>query len=397
MTDQVDQIQVAVVDPSGYSLPYDTMLCNSLVDSGDHIIDPNTTVGVSLLTTSDRRSDAWDLPVPNFDYVPRYYRWSSNISDPELVRLLIKSGEHIIDQARLVSNANYDIYHIQWAPIAAVDWLVLRLLRSRKPVVLTVHNVLPHESTILDSASRQLLYQSVDHLVVHTNSSKERLMKNFGVCEGNISVIPHGNFRYMNEFKLQMDSLPTKVRELSERPTMLAFGLVREYKRLDIAIQALAIVQETIPNAALLVAGDTRTEMSKYYDLVEELGLESDVIFFSEYISDELVPSVFELADVCVFPYEDIDQSGAALLAATLGKPIVASDIAGFRDIVIPEETGKLVGKDPKELAEAVSHILSDPALRRRLAVSVAEHANDEFAWEDIASRTLSLYLDLIK
>ena len=396
MTDQTERLQVGVVDPSGYSLPYDTMLCNALVERNNQIDSTTPLIDVSLITTSDRRSDAWTLPDPDFDYKPHYYRWSSDVTLPELVRLGIKSGEHVIDQARLVGKTAYDIYHIQWAPVATVDWLVLRVLRLTTPVVLTVHNVLPHESTTFDSISRKLLYHSVDHLIVHTDRSKERLMKNFSVDKSNISIIPHGNFNYITNFDVDIDLLPSKVSELAERPTMLAFGLIREYKRLDIAIEALAIVQETVPDAALLVAGDSRTEMSKYYNLIHELGLESDVLFFTEYIPDELVPSVFELADVCVFPYEEIDQSGAALLAATLGKPIVANEIAGFKDIVIPEETGKLVDKDPEELATAVSQILLDPKLRKRLATAMAEHANNEFAWSDIADETLKLYYELV-
>jgi glycosyltransferase involved in cell wall biosynthesis len=371
------------------------MLCNALVERTNQINNGGLSVRVSLITTSDRGSDAWALPDPNFDYKSHYYGRLSDTTLPELVRLGIKLGEHVIDQARLVGATAYDIYHIQWAPVATVDWLVLRLLRLTTPVVLTVHNVLPHESTTFDSISRKLLYHSVDHLIVHTDRSKERLIKQFDVSKNDISIIPHGNFSYMGRFDVDIDLLPQKVRELSERPTMLAFGLVREYKRLDIAIQALAIVQETVPDTALLVAGDSRTNMSKYYDLVAELGLESDVIFFTEYIPDELVPSVFTVADVCVFPYEDIDQSGAALLTATLGKPIVASDIAGFRDIVIPEETGILVDKNPEELAAAVSRILSDPVLRKHLGTAVAERAHSEFSWDAIADKTLELYHNL--
>lgn len=396
MTSQAGRPHIAVIDPSGYSLPYDVMLCNALVDRSSQLNETGFSIDVSLVTTADRSSDAWALPDPDFDYQPHYYgRWNT-VSLPESIRLVLKAGEHIVDQANLISANKYDLYHIQWTPVATVDWLVLRLLGLKAPVVLTVHNVLPHESNFIDLVSRKFLYHSVGHLIVHTDRSKERLVERFDVHENKISVIPHGNFQYMREFDVDIESLPPHVKDLSERPTMLAFGLIREYKRIDVAIQALAIVQKKVPDAALLIAGDARTEMSQYHDLVAELGLESDVIFLTEYIPDELVPSIFAVADVCVFPYENIDQSGAALLAATLGKPIVASDIAGFRDIVLSEETGVLINQSPEELAGAVSRLLLDSTLCNQLGNAAAEHARNNFDWATIADTTLNLYRDII-
>lgn len=377
---------IAVIDPSGFSLPYDYLLCNALIDETQHQI--------TLYRTSES-NDAYALPSPRFNIYRHYYQRSQNVEQHRL-RQILKGGEHLFDQARLSVGPAPDIYHFQWPPLPMVDLFTFKILQQKAPVVFTAHNVLPHEESLHDKFIRGLLYRNVDRIIVHTKSSKEKLVNQFQIPSNRINTIPHGNFKYLREFEPSKFKLSDEVQRLTDRPTILVFGLIREYKRLDRAIKALPTLQKEISDATLWVVGKPKIDMTQYIDLISDLGLKEDVIFVPEYISDEAISSYFEFADVALFPYEGIDQSGAALLAATLGIPVVATDVGGLGDIVVDGETGILVEEQNEAIAEALVSILDDSSKQHSMGNAARKRADTIFDWGRIARQTTDLYNELL-
>jgi len=83
--------------------------------------------------------------------------------------------------------------------------------------------------------------------------------------------------------------------------------------------------------------------------------------------------------------------------AAACGRPIVATDVPGCREIVIPDENGLLVkAKDPKSLADALRKLIEDPGLRKRMGKKGRQIAESEFSAAEVSRKTLRVYDGLI-
>jgi glycosyltransferase involved in cell wall biosynthesis len=81
------------------------------------------------------------------------------------------------------------------------------------------------------------------------------------------------------------------------------------------------------------------------------------------------------------------------LEAAAAGRPMVATDVPGCREVVLPGVTGLLVQpRDAEQLAAALERLISDPAMRERMGHSARLLCEEEFGVDQIVKRTLDLY-----
>ena len=113
------------------------------------------------------------------------------------------------------------------------------------------------------------------------------------------------------------------------------------------------------------------------------------------HVSD--IASVWGRCQVALLPSYREGLPKALLEAAACGRPLVASDVPGCREIVRPGKTGLLVPpKDPAALAQAIRQLVDDPALRRSLGAGARAVAETEFAVERIVSETLTVYRELV-
>jgi glycosyltransferase involved in cell wall biosynthesis len=175
-----------------------------------------------------------------------------------------------------------------------------------------------------------------------------------------VSVIPHPPFSVLDRAP---DSSPDLWRNRIDAPPdakiVLFFGNVRAYKGVRDLIDAFPQVAAST-NAVLVVAGTFFESIDDYRARIEELGLRDSVRLFDEYVPNEEVAPLFELADLVVLPYRTASQSGVIPLAAAFGKPVVATAAGGLPDalagagIVVPPEA-------PDELGAAIVRALEAP------------------------------------
>ena len=108
------------------------------------------------------------------------------------------------------------------------------------------------------------------------------------------------------------------------------------------------------------------------------------------------MPLVFAQAHIICLPSYREGLSKVLVEAAACGKPIVASDVAGCREIVTNEENGILVpAKDIDSLATALNRLLSNPNLRHEMGKKGREKAIKEFSIIRIVDRTFKIYESL--
>jgi glycosyltransferase involved in cell wall biosynthesis len=362
-------MRVQIIDPSGDVAPYDHALAAALAARG---------AAVELVTSRFVHGPAAE---PR-DYSVRhdYYRLATRLapSAPRLRRAL-KLAEHVPDTLRARSHErDADVRHHQWFPLPRLDSL---LLGPARPRVLTLHNVLRAERL-----ERRLL-DRMDAVVVHTPRGAEDLARRSGLAGERIRVIPHGAFEHLTHQPGELP-LPPDLAAV-EGPVVLCFGVVRPYKGVDVLLEAFRDVA-----AELWVVG---RPLGESMERLRRLAPPGRVRFVPRYVSDLELPAFFRRADLLVLPHRRVDVSGVLFAGLAFGKPMVLTDVGGFRDVVGPHGAGRLVPpEDPGALGSAIAELLADPAARAELGERARAAAAGPYSWDRIAGMTLELYEELL-
>ena len=140
--------------------------------------------------------------------------------------------------------------------------------------------------------------------------------------------------------------------------------------------------------ARLVLAGFPSPEfdLAALKELTRQSGVAEAITWVPEYVASGELAAWMEMANVVVFPYRDIYQSGALHVAQTFGVPIVASAVGAMQDVIAHEMSGLLVPTgDSEALAGAVIRLLQDQELAARLGRRAAEDARSRFSWDSVA------------
>jgi len=139
------------------------------------------------------------------------------------------------------------------------------------------------------------------------------------------------------------------------------FGIVRAYKGLDVLLRGLSLAKRT--SVKLSVVGEVWKDAGDVRRLVSDLGIEQKVELVLRYLTDAEAAEHFARADIVVLPYRSVTSSGVLPLAFYYGKPVAASSLPGFLDLVREGETGWLVPVgDAAAWAHAIDQRLSREA-----------------------------------
>ena len=130
-----------------------------------------------------------------------------------------------------------------------------------------------------------------------------------------------------------------------------------------------------------------------------QLGLDSRVRLDFRFAPATELPLFFEGADILAYPYREITSSGALMTGLSFDKAVIASGLPAFRELLTHDENAWLVTPgDSAALAEGLERLLSDPALRTRLAEGVAawRSADSDQGWQAVAQATVACYRDAL-
>jgi glycosyltransferase involved in cell wall biosynthesis len=285
-----------------------------------------------------------------------------------------------------------DIVHAQWwsyilAPTYLVTLVLARLRRRR--VIVTVHNVEPHESGRWRRLLNGLVLRLADAYIVHDARSREALARQ--VSPGKpVAVIHHGILASAGVERSAADARRS-LGVPADAKVVLCFGNVRPYKGVDVLLRAFAGVRENVPEARLVIAGKPWEDWARYERLIAELGLGDAVDTHLGFVPASEVGTFFAAADVVVLPYLQFDaQSGVATRALHHGRALVVTDAGGLPELV-KDPRAVVPPGDRERLADAIVAVLTDGALRARLEEDSKARAR-EMGWDAIAEQTVAFY-----
>ncbi len=285
------------------------------------------------------------------------------------------------------------------------DWLVAtagdQLARELDcPWVVTIHAteygrhqgwVDKHPQSHIHGVERWMANKA-DAVITCSHYMRDHVADIYDLDDARIAVIPNG----IDPLDLQpvedLDSLRSRFAAPHERLVLLVGRLVYE-KGFQIALEALPGVIERLGNVRFLVAGSGTAE-TELRAQADTLGLSEHGTFLG-WIGDDVLHSLYRIADLTVVPsiYEPFGL--VALEAMASGCPCIVADTGGLREVVPNEQVGlRFTSRDPASLATMMDRVLSDDDLRSRLVAEASEHVL-RFDWADIARQTAGIYGDL--
>lgn len=295
-----------------------------------------------------------------------------------------------------------DVVHVQYLALlrwrCPIEIWFLKFCRLRgSKLVLTVHDLLPHDTAQRYKATFQQLYLICDGIICHSNHIEDRLIEEFSIRREKITVIPHGPFFY--DMEGTEDRLPLE--SVGANPSdelVLWQGIIFPYKGLDLLLSEWKKVEAQGLQTFLLIAGTgSAAILSQIRDTVQLLGLKR-VGLCLRFISTKELVSFYRAADIVVYPYRHITTSGALATGLALGKTIIASDLPVFRELLCDRENALLFDLERNSsLSEAIIELVRDPALRNSLSGNVKALNFGDKSWRHIAMKTMEVYYQQLR
>ncbi|MBM4428726.1 MAG: glycosyltransferase [Chloroflexi bacterium] len=267
-------------------------------------------------------------------------------------------------------------------------------------VVYTVHNLSPHERAfpILDGLANRMLFSSVvrgangwaDALHVHDEEARKQVGQIYGRQKG-IHVIPHGS--YIGAYPNECTKQEARARlELAESAFVFLFlGQIRRYKGIEDLLRAFSRLGDR--TSQLVIAGNLH-DPQYGQALARAIEGQQRIRLSFQYVPDSEVQYFMNASDVCVLPYRDVTTSGAAILAFSFGRPIIAPALGGFPALAAE---GRGIVYDPTVpdgLLGALREALGTDTQR---AGQQAWAWAQQHAWPELAPRFARLYAEALK
>jgi glycosyltransferase involved in cell wall biosynthesis len=313
----------------------------------------------------------------------------------------LKAAEYVLNVFLLlyiVYTKRPNVLHIQWLPLGEAWpslelWWMSMVRRWETQIVYTVHNVLPHDTGQRYAEAYRSIYHAVDALICHTDKAKEQLVCDFGVSDERVWVIPHG------PLSAELRTIPScQARNQLDIPQetsiCVLFGYIRPYKGIEFLLRAWRRVVDRMPNTLLVLAGHGEDNYQQEIEQqIATLELDQHVETRFYFLPEKELSLIVSAADVLLYPYQNITQSGALLTGLTAGKPIVATNVGGFSEVIQDGQTGVLVEYgDAAGMEEELVQLLRDEEKRERFGRAARDMVNTKYSWDTIARQTLKCY-----
>lgn len=324
---------------------------------------------------------------------------------PEVVaRLRQDSRESYADTAAIVNAHPAEVLNVQheYGLFGGErgEWLIDLLRSSEKPVVLTLHTVLPEPDDVMLRVTRDLC-RHANSVVVLSETGRDLLSRVYRIDPSRLRVIHHGvpdiAFRDTGPFKASFG--------IGQRMVISTFGLINRGKGLEYAIEAMRGVVKRHPETLYLILGEThpvvrRHEGESYREslqqMVRDFGLQHNVQLIDKYLDfDELV-SYLEATDIYLTPYLNPTQivSGTLAYAVGCGKAIVSTPYLYAQEVLANHRGFLCDFRDAKSIAQLVNGLLDDSALRRATERR-AYRFGRQMTWPHVAAEYGKLFAEL--
>ena len=278
-------------------------------------------------------------------------------------------------------NPNLLIMRYWMSYFAPSQGTVGRILKKNAKVISIVDNLIPHEKHFFDAPFTKFYLKSNDAYVALCDAVRKDILDadSNAVC----TTIPHPLYTHFGE-KMAKESAEDLLGIRHGGKNILFFGLIREYKGLDILIKAFSELDETYN---LIIAGEPYGSFSQYQALIDDCRNRDNIKCFTHYINDTEVSRYFSSADVVILPYRTATQSGISSISYHFEIPMITTDTGGLKEMISGKGTGIVVEKaDPGLIRNAILSFFSES---HEKYVEAIKKEKERLSWSNFCQKLI--------
>jgi glycosyltransferase involved in cell wall biosynthesis len=264
---------------------------------------------------------------------------------------------------------------------------IARVIRRKKntKIVCIADNIIPHEKRTADKILTKYFMLPIDGFITMSNKVTQDLLQ-FN-SHANYKQVVHPLY---DNFGKIIDKREAR-KYLKIEPNIklvLFFGFIREYKGLDLLLDAMDTDDVKKQSIQLIVAGEFYQNKDVYLDQINQKGISSQVRIIDDFIPDDMVRYYCCAADVIVQPYKKATQSGVTPLAYHFEVPMIVTNVGGLPEMVKDGESGLVCEPNSQSIAEHISEFFNKgvdyflPGLKAE---------KEKFSWSSFVSTIMAL------
>ncbi len=269
---------------------------------------------------------------------------------------------------------------------------ILKLAKAngKTKIIALADNIIPHEKRPGDYWLTKYFCSSVDAFLVMSKSVGEDVRK--FTKEKPIVFSPHPIYDNYGALVSRDEALQQLDLDPSFR-YLLFFGFIRDYKGLDLLLEAMADEKVRSKPVRLIVAGEYYGNREKYDKLIDKLQIRGQLVLHNSFIPHEEVKYFFGASDMVVQPYKTATQSGITQLAYHFEVPMLVTNVGGLPEIVADGEMGYVVKPDKKEVAAGIHDFFAQNRYDQFL--EGVRQNKERFSWTKMVEKVEALFLQL--
>lgn len=349
----------------------------------------------ALQKNNDTKAYTFSRQYPNFLF-PGSTQYVSNTDNADKINSI-----ELLDSINPLSYVKTANTINQYAPdlLLTAFWMsffgpsfgyISKKMSPHTKVISILHNAIPHEKKFIDKPFTNYFLKQNDGFVVMSDAVKNDLLK---LTDGKAQYIeaPHPIYSHFGT-KQNKQEAKNSLGINPDKKTLLFFGIIREYKGLDLLIEAFNQLDNSYQ---LVIAGESYASFDKFQLQIDKLQFKENIFVFNHYISDDKVPSFFSAADVCILPYKTATQSGITSIAHHFDLPIIATDVGGLKETIIDKKSGLIVPQPiPSQIAENITYYFEN-SLQEKYSLFIQQELKKTNSWDSFAKKIIDFYNEL--
>lgn len=265
---------------------------------------------------------------------------------------------------------------------------IARIAKSNKytKVVCILDNIIPHEKRIGDIPFTRYFTKAIDAFIAMSQSVMDDL--NFFDSKKPRLLSPHPLFDNFGK-AISKNEACEKLGIDVQTNYLLFFGFIREYKGLDLLLEAFNEAYFKENNIKLIIAGEFYCDEKPYLELIEKFSLNEQVILKTDFIPDNEVVNYFCAADMVVQPYKHATQSGVTQIAYHFEKPMLVTNVGGLPELVPHVKAGYVVEPSANEIRKALIDFYQNK--KSEILIAGVKEEKKRFAWNIMAEKVIAI------
>ena len=266
---------------------------------------------------------------------------------------------------------------------------ITRRMQGRCKVVSILDNVIPHERRFFDTPLTKYFLKGNDGFVTLCDAVAKDLLRLRP--DARYTVIPHPLYSHFGE-KTARAEAEKKLGLAPGKKNILFFGLIREYKGLDILIEAFNGLG---PDYQLIIAGEPYGSFEHYEKLISRCPWKQNIKTVLRYIRDSEVKDFFSAADVTVLPYRSATQSGISSVSYHFEIPMIVTGVGGLKETIGDRGTGIVAENgSPEAIRHEIERYFNEPGIKDECIRNIRQE-KERLSWSRFCSRLTEFVEDL--